>query len=206
MGPGRAQDRTQARVWMAPPRDSNRLLGLSDTSCLVFPAKEGQGSFPYLFGFPCACLCQEFLAYLAAFPFFSRNVGRQREKILFSFVASFSLCREKARKQDQVFFCYGRARTIQRGTSRLDIPADAWAQASPNPSANRKSNRPPILTFLMWTSTFVEAFSKNIGKEKFGLIFFCSLPLGGQKGVCDMSVAQMTHMPLLKPLFLVVSK
>ena len=26
----RAQDRTQARVWMAPPRDSNRLLGLSD--------------------------------------------------------------------------------------------------------------------------------------------------------------------------------
>ena len=30
MGPGRAQDRTQARVWMAPPRDSNRLLGLSD--------------------------------------------------------------------------------------------------------------------------------------------------------------------------------
>ena len=33
MGPGRAQDRTQARVWMAPPRDSNRLLGLSDV-CL----------------------------------------------------------------------------------------------------------------------------------------------------------------------------
>ena len=32
MGPGRAQDRTQARVWMAPPRDSNRLLGLSDSS------------------------------------------------------------------------------------------------------------------------------------------------------------------------------
>ena len=30
MGPGRAQDRTQARVWMAHPRDSNRLLGLSD--------------------------------------------------------------------------------------------------------------------------------------------------------------------------------
>ena len=30
MGPGRAQDRTQARVWMAPPRDSNRLPGLSD--------------------------------------------------------------------------------------------------------------------------------------------------------------------------------
>ena len=30
MGPGRAQDRTQARVWMAPPRDSNGLLGLSD--------------------------------------------------------------------------------------------------------------------------------------------------------------------------------
>ena len=30
MGPGRAQDRTQARVWMAPPRDSNRPLGLSE--------------------------------------------------------------------------------------------------------------------------------------------------------------------------------
>ena len=41
MGPGRAQDRTQARVWMAPPRDSNRLLGLSEFghltqfSCMV---------------------------------------------------------------------------------------------------------------------------------------------------------------------------
>ena len=32
MGPERAQDRTQARVWMAPRTDSNRLVGLSDLS------------------------------------------------------------------------------------------------------------------------------------------------------------------------------
>ena len=36
MGPGRAQDRTQARVWMAPPRDSNRLLGLSEKGKATF--------------------------------------------------------------------------------------------------------------------------------------------------------------------------
>ena len=36
MGPGRAQHRTQARVWMAPPGDSNRLLGLSEFFSRVF--------------------------------------------------------------------------------------------------------------------------------------------------------------------------
>ena len=36
MGPGRAQDRTQARVWMAPLRDSNRLPGLSEISFCGF--------------------------------------------------------------------------------------------------------------------------------------------------------------------------
>ena len=32
MESGRARDWTQARVWMASPRDSNRLLGLSDSA------------------------------------------------------------------------------------------------------------------------------------------------------------------------------
>ena len=42
MGPGRAQVRTQARVWMAPPRDSNRLLGLSEMWHLEFPEMKAE--------------------------------------------------------------------------------------------------------------------------------------------------------------------
>ena len=43
MGPGRAQDRTQARVWMAPLRDSNRLLGLSETRHLMVSGDRDKG-------------------------------------------------------------------------------------------------------------------------------------------------------------------
>ena len=50
MGPGRAQDRTQARVWMAPPRDSNRLLGLSEIR-IAHP--KSQADAKSFFSLPC---------------------------------------------------------------------------------------------------------------------------------------------------------